>query len=329
MACGPTSSTIANCAVQALNDGDTLTDTFTVTTIDGTEQVVTITIHGANDADPNDFDHLATGRHIVSDPPHIFGTRGDDTIDGLRPPRSDYFHAAPVTTPSARPANVTSSTQGPAMTWSRAMTGTTRSTGAREGIRSTEATGAIPSSVDMARTTSQAAKETIVSFSCRQPTPTRPSFDVITDFKSGSDRIDLTALGAFAFLALTSASTSVPAHTVAWLYDSAANQTILYVNPTDHILDIGDSALLEVHLEGLVTVQASDFVPEPTAAPVMVAAEPGNPELTATAETDAAVVATVADASLDGTDSHNAHARRRKLDVANGLEGRRLRLLPP
>ena len=39
-----------NSAVQALNVGDTLTDTFTVTTIDGTAQVVTITINGANDA---------------------------------------------------------------------------------------------------------------------------------------------------------------------------------------------------------------------------------------------------------------------------------------
>jgi VCBS repeat-containing protein len=39
-----------NCAVQALNVGDTLTDTFKVTTIDGTPQVVTITINGANDA---------------------------------------------------------------------------------------------------------------------------------------------------------------------------------------------------------------------------------------------------------------------------------------
>ena len=37
-------------AVQALNGGATLTDTFTVTTVDGTAQVVTITIHGANDA---------------------------------------------------------------------------------------------------------------------------------------------------------------------------------------------------------------------------------------------------------------------------------------
>ena len=39
-----------NPAVQALNAGDTLTDTFIVTTVDGTEQLVTITINGTNDA---------------------------------------------------------------------------------------------------------------------------------------------------------------------------------------------------------------------------------------------------------------------------------------
>jgi hypothetical protein len=40
----------ATSVVQALNVGDTLTDTFTVTTIDGTAQVVTITINGTNEA---------------------------------------------------------------------------------------------------------------------------------------------------------------------------------------------------------------------------------------------------------------------------------------
>jgi VCBS repeat-containing protein len=39
-----------NPAVQALNVGGTLTDTFTVATVDGTTQVVTITITGTNDA---------------------------------------------------------------------------------------------------------------------------------------------------------------------------------------------------------------------------------------------------------------------------------------
>src|SRR4029079_12675005 len=39
-----------NPAVQALAPSATLPDSFTVTTIDGTTQVVTITIHGADDA---------------------------------------------------------------------------------------------------------------------------------------------------------------------------------------------------------------------------------------------------------------------------------------
>jgi VCBS repeat-containing protein len=51
-----------NCTVQALNACDTLTDCFTVTTVDGTAQVVTVTIHGTNDADPRDFDYLASGK---------------------------------------------------------------------------------------------------------------------------------------------------------------------------------------------------------------------------------------------------------------------------
>jgi len=39
----------SNAAVEKLNVGDTLTDTFTVTTVDGTPQVVTVTINGTND----------------------------------------------------------------------------------------------------------------------------------------------------------------------------------------------------------------------------------------------------------------------------------------
>src|SRR4029079_17283386 len=39
-----------NAAVQSLNAGQTLTDTFTATTVDGTAQLVTVTINGTNDA---------------------------------------------------------------------------------------------------------------------------------------------------------------------------------------------------------------------------------------------------------------------------------------
>jgi VCBS repeat-containing protein len=44
-----------NPAVKALNACGTLTDTFTVTTIDGTAQTVTVTIQGADDVGPHDF----------------------------------------------------------------------------------------------------------------------------------------------------------------------------------------------------------------------------------------------------------------------------------
>ena len=40
----------SNSTVQALNNGQSLTDTFTVTTVDGTQQLVTITINGTTDA---------------------------------------------------------------------------------------------------------------------------------------------------------------------------------------------------------------------------------------------------------------------------------------
>ena len=47
----------SNATVQALNVGQTLTDTFTATTVDGTEQLVTITINGTNDAAVISGDH--------------------------------------------------------------------------------------------------------------------------------------------------------------------------------------------------------------------------------------------------------------------------------
>src|SRR5205085_18653 len=40
----------ANSTVEGLNNGQSTTDTFTVTTVDGTAQVVTVTINGSNDA---------------------------------------------------------------------------------------------------------------------------------------------------------------------------------------------------------------------------------------------------------------------------------------
>jgi VCBS repeat-containing protein len=75
----------ANHAVQALDADDTLTDSFRVTTVDGTGQVVTITIHGSNDADRDDFDFDAHDFLPSSTAQVVFGSAA--TL-GLR----DSFH---------------------------------------------------------------------------------------------------------------------------------------------------------------------------------------------------------------------------------------------
>ena len=67
-----------NCVVQALNDCDTLTDTFKVTTVDGTPKVVTVTINGTNDA-PNDFGSSHGDSFHFKD--EIFGHKGSDAIN--------------------------------------------------------------------------------------------------------------------------------------------------------------------------------------------------------------------------------------------------------
>jgi RNA polymerase sigma factor (sigma-70 family) len=131
-------------------------------------------------------------------------------------------------------------------------------------------------------------------------------FDTII---SGTNQINLAALGALAFLQLTSTSTSVPPHTLAWIYNPTTNETIVYVNPTDRSLDIGDSALLEIHLQGVVNVAESDVVHAPDAAAVAAALESIDPALLDAAAGDGIVLtAETACASIEAEASEDARA---------------------
>ena len=133
-------------------------------------------------------------------------------------------------------------------------------------------------------------------------------FDTI-DFTSGEDQINLAAFGALAFLHMTSASTSVPPHTLAWIYNPASNETIIYVNPTDRSLDVGDPGLLEIHLQGVVSVAESDFVYEPEAAAVAAALEGIDPALMAAIASDGTVLT---------TGSADASSKRRRARARSG-----------
>jgi VCBS repeat-containing protein len=74
----------ANCAVQALNVGQTLTDTFVVKTVDGTAQTVAITIEGSNDAAVVSGDThgcVVEPSKSCDPPPSASGTLTDRDVD--------------------------------------------------------------------------------------------------------------------------------------------------------------------------------------------------------------------------------------------------------
>jgi VCBS repeat-containing protein len=96
----------ANCAVRALNACNTLTDTFKVTTVDGTAQVVTITIHGTSEAEPNHF------RSLYGDSLHfkdeIFGHEGSGATGladvNFTPASISHHDAPPAISEPAQPS---------------------------------------------------------------------------------------------------------------------------------------------------------------------------------------------------------------------------------
>src|SRR4051794_21029757 len=128
--------------------------------------------------------------------------------------------------------------------------------------------------------------------------------DTVFDFASGPGRINLAAFGALAWLHMTAATKSIPPHTLAWVYDSASNETIVYVNATDHILDIGDRGLLEIHLEGIVAVAEADVGSEPDGAAVATTLEQLEAALIPAIATDeAALTKDHVQTSIEGSES--------------------------
>ena len=119
------------------------------------------------------------------------------------------------------------------------------------------------------------------------------------DFTSGADWINLAAFGALALLQLTPGSQSVPPHTLAWIYDPVSNETIVYVNTTDHSLDIGDAGLLEIHLQGVVSAAEFDSVFKSDAAAIAVALQGIDPALLAAVSDGTVLTTDGLDASLE------------------------------
>jgi VCBS repeat-containing protein len=311
-----------NNVVQALDVSDTPTDTFTITTGDGATQVVTIAIHGASDAAPNDFDNLATGPVVTSDPPFAPAAHGSETIAG-GDDIGQIFSAGvgkDIVNGTGQ-ADVLYGGSGNDTIKGNGGDDTIYGGSGNDTINGNNGNDTIIGGFGADHLTGGNGSDRFVYLSVADSSAGQ--FDTITDFTSGTDKIDLTALGALGFvlLALSPASTSVPAHTIAWLYDSTANETIVYVNPTDQTLHIGNSGLLEIHLQGIATVDASDFILTPAAAPVLAAGS-GPFDLSATTPGDA-TAATMTSSSgttlSDGTLLADWSSTDRSTDAASSV----------
>lgn len=310
--------------VDALDVGDTLTDHFTVTTIDGTTQEVTIAIRGASDADPNDFDNLATGATVVSDAPFVYGTPGSDSIaGGGNIPQTVYGGAGDDTINGTGVNDTIFGGSGNDTIKGNNGDDVIYGGSGQDNIDGSNENDTIIGGLGADKLTGGNGNDVFVYLSAADSSAGR--FDTINDFRSGTDRIDLTAIGALGFviLALSPTSTSVPPHTIAWLYDSSANETIVYVNPTDQTLQIGDSGLLEVHLQGIATVDSSDFIVDQSAAPALAVSEAIDP--TAAMQSDTALVTTgTSDVSTGTTDSSGTlsfDGSSTALDASYSLDG--------
>ena len=238
----------SNAAVQVLDPVETLIDTSTVATLDGATQVTTITIHGAGHVDPNDVDNLASGP-VVHDSrlPLAFGhdgaagegnaariihgVAGDDILNGTGLVDVIYGGSGNDTIRGTGGDDTIYGGSG------------------SDTINGNNGNDTIIGGYDGDQLTGSKDDDIFVYLSAIDSNSTQ--FDTIIDFTSGEDKINLAAFGALAFLHMTSASKSVPPHTLAWIYNPASNETIIYVNPTDRSLDIGDPGLLEIHLQGV------------------------------------------------------------------------------
>jgi len=294
----------SHAAVQALDPGATPIDTFTVATIDGATQVATITIHGASNVGRNDGDSLVSGPVVHdSHPPFAYGSLGHDSITG-EGNAGQIIHGGGCNNGlnGTGAVNVTSGND------------TIKGYGGDHTISGQSGSDTIAGNNGNDTTigghggdqlTGKSGDGIFVHSSATDSNSTH--FDTIIDFISGEDKINLAAFGALAFLHMTSTGTFVPPHTLAWIYDPATNETIIYANPTDGSLHIGDPRLLEIHLQGDVSVAESNFVYEPEAAAVAAALGGIDPALlVATASDGTVLTAGSVHASIEATASESA-----------------------
>ena len=267
------SATTFNVTVSALNDdlldsGETVQINLVAGSATITEGNATIgtgsastTITDIDTADSNDFDNKVPG---INTPPYVFGTTGADTITGGGNSGQVIYGGAS--------ADTINGTGRDDLIFGGSGDDTLKGNNGEDIIFGGSGIDTISGSNDndviyggfgADILTGSNGNDFFVYLSVADSYGDQ--FDTITDFTSG-DKIDLTSFGATALTngfqpgMLVTATSSVAPHTIAWYYDSANNQTIVYANPTDDpSLNGGSFSLVEIHLTGVSSVQLNNF----------------------------------------------------------------------
>jgi hypothetical protein len=106
--------------------------------------------------------------------------------------------------------------------------------------------------------TGDAGDDTFVFKSSADSHPGAGQFATITDFTSGSDHIDLSAIfGATSVQGQVTEAHAVDANSISWFVDNAHNETIVYVNTSTTANHVD----MEIHLTGTnINLTGSDFL---------------------------------------------------------------------
>jgi VCBS repeat-containing protein len=251
-----------------LDSGEQDAETFTVKSVDGTEHVITVDVHGADEVapfvyvppvptnsgtgDPTNEDHKATGASVVvgggAANPSYAGTPGDDTISagGTTGNNQMYGGAGNDTLHGNMGNDIIRGGSGNDVVTGGTGNETIWGGDGIDTINGNDGTDAIYGGYGADLLTGGAQADTFVYLS------NLDTGDSISDFAAG-DKIDLTAFAPSSFIGLLASAGAVGANEVGYM--SSAGVTTIYVD-TDGVY----GADLEIHLANGYIPGAGDFL---------------------------------------------------------------------
>ena len=233
-------------AVQLLNSGQSITDLFTAVSSDGTaSQLVTVTINGTSDTDPNDFDDQATGGGLMGNT--YRGTPGVDIIPAINQAQLIYGGAGNdnITGGNSGTGETIYAGSGDDIINGSNGADTLFGGSGNDTIHGGEAKDTIIGGFGADTLWGDGGNDTFKFLSVLDSLVSQ--FDTIKDFDFGNDTIDLTSIsGATIVQGLVGTANTVSAHSISWFVDSAHNETIVYVNTSGTANHVD----MEVHLTG-------------------------------------------------------------------------------